>query len=309
MRHRYTIGAAFLMSLGVSIGMLTSLWHPANAEQPAQTRPDKKPSAEELRRMPFEKALEISLGRKPRSDIVNLTVELRLNALLYLDGIPGKVSGEQRARAIKRFQRDVEREQTGVLTLGGYELLNRRYNRWRENHIPLPPYAAVTIVWPNQVFFQGTWVVKGDHRNWRYNYNYFRCYKDVTLCFRSRLERNRPPFRGLPNMLDLDLQRYAVSSWTKTKITATYSDNCFRWTLQIPLSKHETVTETKENARNKDCGKYFKTPPLEKPRVSILRMGFSSSRSHYAKRSDKAVEYLNKDVRAAIQKLRKATTW
>ncbi len=300
---------SLLMSLSLAISIFAVPWHSAGAEQAAQNRPANKPSAEELKRMPFEKALEVALGRKPRSEIVNLAVELRLSALLYLDGITGKVSAEQRVRAIKMFQRDIGREQTGVLTLGGYETLNRRYNRWRENHIPLPALAPAPIVWPNQVFVQGTWVVKGDLRNWRYNYNYIRCYKDLNLCFRSYLHRRGVTFQGQPSAFGLDLERYAVTSWTKSAITATVSDNCFRWTLRIPISKSEQVTMTKENARQKDCGKYVKTPPLTKPRVSTLQMGFTVSTGHQVRRTDKAVEYLNKDVQAAIRKLQKATTW
>jgi hypothetical protein len=252
----------------------------------------------------FEK-LEIGPELDLPFDFWRFVIGFYLSRLYYTPHIEGE---EQIARAVEAFQRDIDADVTGILTLGQFEELNRRATRRFETKVYASNNAYVSKFEDYSVTAKGTWVLEDEQIGDPVNTVEINCIKPQDTCKIIQASVTLPSIDSTNDTyyLSLDTQVYKIISWTDDEVIARpYQTNkCRATTLTINVRTQE-VYEVTRNNNQEACkfGDLMELPPLEGPRIARLVKGYEATRAYWEVRTKQYTDYVNSTLRDKFKPL------
>jgi len=260
---------------------------------------------ETLKQLPFRELMRMATGKEMPDEMLDLMLLLQLSKLLYFaDFSDIEISDE-----IKKFQRDLGNPQTGYLTFGQFNELNRRYNRVGEMQILVPGFGDLYIgKYPGYVSAEGSWILDGEEIAFPINLSKVICKQETKTCLVISADVWTPPFDegDDASQLSLDEEYYEIISWGKTEVVSQNEGRCRKTIMTINTNSKEVIQVTHNNETEMcDMGTadLFKVPKLKKPRIARLVPGFKVSYAYWKERKKKASEFFNSDVREMVKKM------
>lgn len=228
-----------------------------------------------------------------------------LNMLMY----PGVSAYE---KAIKQFQRDLGEPQTGVLTVGQIDDLDRRAGLQELSVVIFPNqyYAAKSDA---TAIVEGAVILLDERIAYPINHTSISCNRLQNVCTKDQVELVIPgdDSWGMSyNVSHTGLEYYDIIEWAEQSITAKYRGtptDCRTTTMEFNFTNDEFYFITKNTG--KECEIMGATvPPLEKPRVAQVVDGSGIINKEFTKVRERAHEVRSSEYRAAweaaIQKAR-----
>jgi hypothetical protein len=234
-----------------------------------------------------------------------LGAEIALSRLMYFD-----VQEEALVMAIKKFQRDIGEQQTGVLTFGQWQKLNIRNERSSDRRLTLPSFGKTIKVYAykDYVSTEGTWRIEGDKIFSPINHAKIKCHKPRGTCKVMQIDFMIP-------RLDEDSTRYFfnitedvynIISWSDSEVISQSGVKCRHTIMTIDRSNDEVFQITK-NRGTKGCDAGIaKFPPLKKPRISRLYSGHAMSTEFWENRKKETDKFMNTDFQKRSKVIEKA---
>ncbi len=187
---------------------------------------------------------------------------------------------------IREYQQDIGVEPTGWLTLGEATRL------FEDDYFPLPTpvYASGSgkpYIVGGVASAQGTWVILGDDIAMPVNTSDIRCYRSRDMCFEfivqlktHEVQEGDGRVPSSPYYLYTDIETWEIIHWGEEEIVARGGGECRRTTMTMN-SRSEEVTQVTRNAGGScDLG-LASLPPLEQPRVAVLKDGFDVTYAYF----------------------------
>ena len=218
------------------------------------------------------------------------TTELCLTQLKYYLHLPMGEERKELPDAISAFQSDLGEEPTGTLTVGQLQVLSER----ADAHMPetVHPSGGVFVSgFGGYAVAEGTWSF--DDNLIPIQTSKIECYREWRVCLEALAQINYEPFSifefsTLPPQLEVLLQRWQITSWTTTEITAKLDDAaCVTYNLTIDL-RTESAHQVRRGKGGKACEGIAETPQI----INLVD-GFDAGNKYASERQEKASKYLS----------------
>ena len=248
----------------------------------------KEMTPEEINELPEEvlnklDAKEIMKKFDIKENEFNTLISFALYRLLYFFE---KYENEILEEKIKQFQKKINEEQTGRLTMGQWEKLATLTNNFNETEImPLAGFGEeLNLIRPISNFFQteGTFYLIDDKIAYPVNKTQITCRKNYNNCEVIMAFVMLPYENDINNVFYLDLQidNYEIIKWDNEDIIAETSSECRSTQLNINFNSNE-VFEITRNNKTDECKNTMlnqllesqgeeSMPDLDKPRIAKL---------------------------------------
>jgi hypothetical protein len=165
-----------------------------------------------------------------------ISLESTLYDLRYYNDWPSGEMNEKLQDAIRSFQGDINREQTGTLLYGEFVELTRRHDFTQPTPVELTVYNKFSSG-GGHALAEGTWIIADSTKPDIMQTSKIECWKDKGVC-REALAR----VSGLSNRLYVDTFEMTITKWTETEIVAEDdSGKCDSYTLTLNLTSKEAT--------------------------------------------------------------------
>lgn len=219
----------------------------------------------------------------------NVIVSMILKGLFYPNAPDGT----------KQFQADIVATETGELTFGQFEELQRRWTRSRDTPVYASGFGKIKITgFDGWVSVKGTWILEGEQIAYPINTAEITCERDRRECRLIQADLVVPNLddSGDSYMLSVNSDSYSIISWEPDEIVARDSGECRITLLTLNLNSNEVYEVTRNNESQKCLQAYLSLPKLDKPRVARLVPGWKTTYEFWQKRREIVSKYNNPRV-------------
>jgi hypothetical protein len=211
-------------------------------------------------------------------------------------------SDEQVQLWVTQFQRDIGEPETGALTFGQMDTLEKRSETVKTSDIKvgLPvgdkdgPRIYMT---KDYATAQGTLIIEGDKPDWPLNITNFECYRDWGYCYQADVDIDDKS--GSSYYVNAISSLLKIVTWNEDKVVANNKGLCATTTTTINVKAKEFYQITRNNGQS--CTPF---EPLAKPQISKLVSGFNVSQDYYAQKQKEADGYRSKEYQAYLEAIR-----
>jgi hypothetical protein len=195
-----------------------------------------------------DSALAMTRKQKPDSRRPIFEIEFMLSNLRYYSGIPsGTVSGNL-IEAVKKYQRKIGANATGVLLVKQYHQLFLDYSKVKPAAV-IPLGLKFVYGAPGFVGARGTWVFRGNQQAYPIQLSKIVCIQRFGICTHNQA-MIQYTVGGI--FLDIADEVFEISKWTKHEIVARNSTpKCVTYTLTINTQTRD-VHQLRRSKGNKD---------------------------------------------------------
>jgi len=284
-------------------------------------RTSKLPDISKMSKAQIEKLSEVDSSRLPIFEMFNrlygdagasLMKVIATSELENLSYFPTP-SDSQLRQAIKRFQRDIGQEQTGDLTVGQSEILNKRFK--------IVSGSKITISgdWDKLSFFKyesgyvsvsGTWVMDNDQLAYPINHSRIECTKSEETCVIHNVDIQIPSLDDKKSFFGDDYtvyqqipDTYKILSWSASEIVFESPAACRTVQMTINTSTKEVFQVTRNSGGDCKLG----IEKLKSPRVARLVAPGKHQFEFWNARRQKALKLHSREGAARLLELRKAS--
>jgi TonB family protein len=266
-----------------------------------------KMSAEEINKLPNN-----VISRLPAKDLLNFSKGknsglvipyIFANLLGQLGYLPPPTETQIR-EAVKRFQRDIDQQETGELTIGQFEELELRSTRFTDTPVYLPAFGDELKVYgyPDLVRTEGTWKIEGERIFNPINYSEISCIQSQGTCevFQAYIDIPTLKDRGVLGQVEdsyalrITKDTFKVMSWTDSEVISQTGSECRSTIMTINIKNNEVFQITRNKGNVCDFG-IAKLPKLDKPRISKLIPGYNFSYEFWRNRKKETRKYLSSE--------------
>jgi len=216
--------------------------------------------------------------------VMIMALEYVLYDLRYYDAWPSGVMSDKLRNAIREFQRDLSREQTGTLLYGEFQELSNRHDLVQPDPIGLSSFMNVNS-YGGYAVAEGTWIfTDGTKLADPMQTSKIECWRDEGVCREAIASVS-----GSINLLGVDTYVMSITKWSETEIVAEDdSARCVSYTLSLNLTSKQ-ATKFRRNKGGESCDFV-----AQEPQILKLVEGFDISWKARNGLRDRRKEVLNK---------------
>ncbi|MCH7685658.1 MAG: hypothetical protein IH899_03080 [Planctomycetes bacterium] len=161
--------------------------------------------------------------------------------------------------AIREFQRDLSREQTGTLLYGEFQELSNRHDLVQPDPIGLSSFMNVNS-YGGYAVAEGTWIfTDGTKLADPMQTSKIECWQHQGVCREALASVS-----GSSNLLGVDTFEMTITKWTDTEIVAEDdSSRCVSYTLSLNLTAKQ-ATKFRRNKGGESCDLVAQEPQILK---------------------------------------------
>jgi hypothetical protein len=211
-------------------------------------------------------------------------------------------SDEQVQLWVTQFQRDIGEPETGALTFGQMDTLEKRSETVKTSDIkvglPLGDKDGPRIyMTKDYATVQGTLIIEGDKPDWPLNITNFECYRDWGYCYQADVDIDDKS--GSSYYVNAISSLLKIVTWNEDEVVANNNGLCATTTTTINAKAKEVYQITRNNGQS--CTPF---EPLAKPQISKLVSGFNVSQHYFAKKRKEADGYRTKEYQEYLEAMR-----
>lgn len=246
---------------------------------------------EEQKKLPLDAML--ALSGMP-ADTLDIVLMAQLGALFY------STERSNVEDMVRRFQRDIGNEETGRITVGEMEVLEKRSSSVATRNFGITGLGSSTWVNENRATASGTWMIVGEKIAQPYNRVNIECYKRIGVCLQSEAYLD---MSGSFAFVGRHTTEYEIIDWTSNQVTAKSGDyrSCRSTILTLTESSKETSMVTQNN-NLEACEIGEMSLELESPRITKLVSSFDRSLELGKERDKEIIPLLSAEYQALQKK-------